>query len=154
MVVVKFIKPEYESMKHVADNMRQADVDEVWFSHHKSPIESLMSGWESPGYSVIVTINKEPCAMLGVAINGIITGIGTPWLLSTEKALKYKRCFLTLVPDVIDEMLSVCPTLCNFVHVENKVSIRWLKRIGFKFDEPKPYGIEKKMFHKFYIERV
>lgn len=134
--------------------MRQADVDEVWASHHKTPLESLLEGWNAPGYSVIVTINDEPCAMLGVTLCDVLSGNGIPWLLGTENALKYKRYFITLVPAVIDEMLDICPNLYNYVHIKNVTSIKWLKYIGFTFDEPIPYGCEKELFHKFYIKRI
>lgn len=153
-VEIKFIKPDIESMTFIADNMKQGDIDEVWLSHHKSPMESLLTGFNAPGYSVIVTVNNEPCAMFGLVVNDVLSGVGTPWLLSTEKALVYKRYFLKYVPMAIDDMLNVCHTLYNYVHIKNSTSIQWLKRVGFKFEEPKPYGIEKAMFHKFYIERV
>lgn len=134
--------------------MRQADVDEVWASHHHSPIEALMKSWKISDRSVIVTVNDEPCVMIGLVIHDILSGTGSPWLLGTETALKYKRHFLTQVPDAIDEMLTICPKLFNYVHAENKVSIKWLKWIGFTLDEPLPYGCDNALFHKFTLERV
>jgi len=152
-VEVKFVEPTVELIELIASDMRQADVDEIWASHHSTPIEALMSGWELSGYSVIVTVNDEPCVMLGVVVNDLLSGIGSVWLLGTDNALKHKRCFLTLVPDVIDEMLNICPMLYNHVHFKNIVSIKWLKRVGFTFDEPAPHGLDNELFYKFHIER-
>ena len=151
---VKFVRPTDELVEFIAVNMRQADVDEIWASHRHLPYESLMSGWDLSHSSIVVTVNDEPCVMMGLVIRDILSGAGTPWLLGTDNALKYKRHFLTQVPAVIDEMLTTCPRLFNYVHIENKVSIRWLKRIGFTIDEPAPYGVAGELFHKFYLERV
>lgn len=152
--VVNFVKPTPYLIELIAADMRQADVDEVWSSHHFTPREALMEGWDNSHSSVIVTVNDEPCVMLGLVIHDILTGSGIPWLLGTNNALNYKRNFFTQVPDVIDEMLNTCPKLFNYVHVDNKVSISWLKRIGFTFDDPIPYGCNKELFHKFYLERL
>ncbi len=152
--VVKFVEPTLDLIQVIADDMRQADVDEVWSSNHFTPVEALMTGWGNSHSSVVITVNDEPCVMLGLVIHDILTGSGIPWLLGTNNALKYKRNFFTQVPDVIDEMLDTCPKLFNYVHVDNKVSIRWLKRIGFTFDDPIPYGYNNELFHKFYLERL
>ena len=151
---VKFLEPTYELIKAIAADMRQADADEVWASNHHTPIEALMDGWKISDRSVIVMVNDEPCVMIGLVIRDILSGAGIPWLLGTENALKYKRHFLTQVPAVINEMLTVCPRLFNYVHVENTISIKWLKRIGFTLDKPLPYGRDNELFHKFYLERV
>ena len=142
MSSVKFLQPTTELIEAIAADMRQADVDEIWASNHYTPVEALTAGWNKSYRSVIVTVNDEPCVMLGLVIHDILTGTGVPWLLGTNNALKYKRHFITQVPDVIDEMLDICPILFNYVHVDNKISIRWLKHIGFIFDEPVPYGCD------------
>lgn len=152
-VEVKFVEPTRDLIDVIANDMRQDDVDEIWASNHHTPIEALMSGWEKSTLSTVVLVNDEPCVMLGLVIRDILSGNGVPWLLGTNNALKYKRQFFTQVPAVIDEMLSVCPKLYNYVHVNNTVSIKWLKWIGFIIDEPLPYGLDNEMFHKFYIER-
>jgi len=153
-VGVKFIKPTHELIEAIAADMRQADIDEIWASNHHTPIASLMIGWELSDRTVIITVNDEPCVMIGLVIRDILAGTGVPWLLGTENALKYKRYFLTQVPAIINEMLNICPVLFNYVHVKNKISVNWLKRIGFILDEPSPYGYEKELFHKFHLERI
>lgn len=151
---VKFVRPTTELIEGIAANMRQEDIDEIWASHHSTPIDALMNGWKISDRSMIVVVNNEPCVMIGLVIRDILSGAGIPWLLGTENALKYKRCFLTQVPAVINEMLDICPRLFNYVHIKNKVSIRWLKRIGFTFDEALPYGCDNELFHKFHLERI
>lgn len=151
---VKFVKPTRELVEAIAADMRQADAAEVWASSHYTPVEAMMSSWEASDRSMIVTVNNEPCVMIGLVIRDILSGAGIPWLLGTDNALKYKRHFLTQVPDVIDEMLAICPRLYNYVHARNKISVNWLKRIGFTIDEPVPFGCDNELFHKFHLERV
>lgn len=152
-VEVKFVEPNDELIRFIALNMRQADVDEVWASHRHLPYEALMTGWELSHSSTIVTVNSEPCVMIGLVIHDILSGLGVPWLLGTEGALKYKRHFLIHTSVLIDEMLSICPKLVNYVHAENKVSVRWLKHIGFVIGEASPHGIAGEIFHRFHLER-
>ena len=149
----EFVKPTRELVEAIAADMRQADADEVWVSSHQTPIEALLEGWKASDFAVIVTVDGEPCVMMGLVIRDILTGAGVPWLLGTENALKYKRHFITQVPPVIDEMSSICPRLFNYVHTENKVSMQWLKRIGFTIDDPIPFGLDKELFHRFHLER-
>jgi hypothetical protein len=152
-VEVKFTKPTPELIEVIAANMRQADVDEVWASNHHTPIDALINGLKVSDRSVVVIVDDEPCAMIGLVIRDILSGVGVPWLLSTDGALKNKRNFLIQVPSVIDEMLTVCPKLFNYVHIKNKISINWLRRIGFTIDKPLPYGVDNELFHKFHLER-
>jgi hypothetical protein len=152
MSVIKFQKPTFNMIHYIAENMRDADRAEIWASHRKQPIESLMTGWTTSAYSAIVTVNDVPCVMLGLVRRDLLSDYGVPWLLGTNGAIKHRREFLRLSPPVIQEMLSVCPKLYNYVHVDNKVSIDWLRWLGFTFDEPQPYGVTGELFHKFHME--
>ena len=152
-MVVELIQPDTDAVRYIAENMRQSDIDEVWASNNHTPLEALVNGWENSHGSLIVQINGDPCVMLGLVRLDFLSGHGTPWLLGTDSSLKYKREFLKQVPAVIEEMLGICQTLSNYVHVNNSVSIRWLKRIGFTICEPEVYGVEGEMFHRFYLEK-
>lgn len=153
-VGIKYLPPTIEMVEEIARNMRQADVTEAWVSHHQTPLQALMESWKMSKYSVIITIDDEPCVMIGLVIRDILSGNGVPWMLGTDAALKHKKRFFTEVPSVIKEMLYVCSRLCNYVHCKNEVSIKWLKWIGFTLCDPEPYGCENELFHKFYIERT
>lgn len=152
-MAVEFLKPTQELITHVAENMRPADAAEVWASSRLTPLEALERSWRASDMSAVVSVNGEPCAMLGLVVSSILGDEGIPWLLSTEQALKHKREFLKLVPGVISEMLSSCSYLFNYVHCENTVSTKWLKRIGFTMCDPAPYGPDGELFLKFHIRR-
>ena len=153
-MIVNYVKPTVELVEEIARNMRQADIDEVWASSNCTPLEALMSSWEISEYTTVLTVNDEACVMLGLVVRDILSGHGIPWVLGTDNSLKHKKGFFTEAPEIINQMLNVCPRLHNYVHSKNRLSIRWLKWAGFTICEPEPYGCEKELFHKFYIERV
>lgn len=148
---VEYLKPTTELVTYIAENMRDEDRDEVWASDNYTPLEAMMTGWKLSDYCVIISVNGEPCVMIGLLQRDILTGRGIPWMLGTDGSVKYRSKFLSVVPGIMKQMLSICPNLYNYVHVKNKVSIRWLKRIGFTLCDPAPYGCDGELFHKFYI---
>ena len=153
MVNLTFVKPTVELIESIADDMRQADADEVWASNHHTPLESLKEGWWLSDFSTVVMCDNEPLVMIGLVKRDMLTGSGVVWMLGANRALKYKKQFFTQTKPVIDEMLTICPRLCNMVHSKNTVSIKWLEWLGFTIDEPTPYGPEGELFHRFHLER-
>lgn len=151
--MIDFVKPNETLIKQIADTMRHADAIEVRSSHDHTPLEALMNGLDLSDYSVIVTVNGVPVVMYGVCLLSIVTGGGVPWMLSSQKMLQYKKQLLKYSPMVVDDMLKVCHTLSNHVHAKNKLSVRWLKWLGFIMEEPAPYGVKNELFHRFHLER-
>ena len=91
--------------------------------------QSLKDG---PAYTVFL-YEGGVRAMFGVVPGGT-PGVGTPWLLQTEGFLKcprVRRQFLTESLGYIMGFHREYPVLANVVSRENKVTIRWLKWLGF-----------------------
>lgn len=150
--MVQWVKPTEQMIKSIALDMRQADIDEVWASNHHTPLDALMEGWKVSDVSLIALCDDEPVLMLGLVKRDLLTGTGVVWLLGANKGLKYKRELLRQGKLIIDEMLTICPRLCNMVHNKNVVSIRWLKYSGFIIDDPAPHGPDNELFHQFHLE--
>ena len=151
--MVEFRKPTPEAIQFIAENMREADRIEVWASNRHTPLEALEISMRRSKKSLIVYGDGIPLTALGIVLRGFLSDVGIPWLLSTEQALKHRKQFLKLSPPVIEEMLDICPKLINYVHAENKLSIRWLKWLGFTIDDPTPLKTTGELFHKFHMER-
>lgn len=152
-MVTEFARPTDEIVQRVAETMRQADADEVAASHGHTPLKALQAGIKVSDFVVAVVIDGEPVAIFGLSRCNPVTGSGVPWLLSSENALKHKREFLLQSPKVIEQMLNVCPYLFNFVHTENRTSVRWLKWLGFTIEESRPFGKKGELFHRFHLTR-
>lgn len=155
MSVVKLVRHNDELLVEIASNMREADRIEVKASSGLTPYESLKYSCDKSNFTVVVMVDDMPIAVFGLSVINALTGLGTPWLLSSEEAMNHKREFFKLSPSIIQEMLSICPKLYNYVHAENKVSIKWLKWLGFTVEsDPVEYGVKGEKFHKFYMNKV
>ncbi len=149
--MVKFEKPTDEMIKHIADNMRAADALEVWEMSRQTPLQSIEEGLKLSKFSSVAVINGTPCAVFGLVVVDILTGTGVPWLLGTDYAVKHRKVFLENCKQGLDQMLQTCPNLFNYVHSDNKISVRWLKYMGFKIEKALPIGTDGALFHRFSI---
>jgi hypothetical protein len=151
--MIEFVRPTVEMVESIAADMRQADANEVWASNHHTPLESMMKGWEASDFSTVAMCDGEPLVMIGLVKRDVLSGSGVVWMLGANRAMKYKKEFFRQTKPVIDEMLTICPRLCNMVHGKNTSSVQWLKWLGFTIDDPIPYGPDGELFHRFYLER-
>lgn len=145
---VDIVKSEEWHIERIATNMRSADVKEIWVSHRSLPAKALRSGLRSERCWTAL-INGEPAVMFGVCDKSILTRTGIPWLLATDELMSIKKQFLTYSKEYIQKSMKGYNVLENHVHVDNKLSIRWLKWIGFTLVEKIPFGIEGEMFWHF-----
>jgi len=148
--VIKFTEPTAEAIQFIADNMRDADIVEVWAAGHHTPIDSLTKSIDISEFNTLVTIDDIPCVLFGLVRTDILSGSGVPWMLGATSIMKHKREILKHSPVVIEQMLTICPNLVNYVHGKNKMSIRWLKWLGFIIEEPVPRGPDNELFHRFH----
>ena len=91
----------------------------------------------------------EIAAVAGLLISREDERVGVPWLLATDAAEKVPMSFTRRAKDVLNEMHAVRDKLANYVDVENEVSIRWLKWLGFQFLPAIPYGPFGFLFYPF-----
>lgn len=149
--MVEFKKPTQEMIQFIADNMRQDDVDEVLAASNLTPFDAITKGIELSDMTSVAVINGDIVAVMGVVKTSVLGCNGVPWLLGTTHVSKHYREFLGSSRSVLNAMINVCPNLVNHVYVKNTVSIRWLKWLGFKIEEAKPFGVNGELFHKFTI---
>jgi len=150
--MIEFVKPTLEMVEAIAADMRDVDAAEVWASSHHTPLQSLMASWELSDFAAIATHNGEPLVMLGIVKRDILSGSGVVWMLGCNAVMKHRKQLLSETKPLIEEMLTICPRLCNMVHSKNTSSITWLKWLGFTIDEPVPYGYAGELFHPFHLE--
>ena len=150
-ISVEFVKPTPELVAHVADNMRQADCEEVWASSHQTPHQALEKSLAVSDFSSVAVVDGVPIAVFGLTVYNVLTSTGIPWLLGTNDIDKHFRMFIRNAFKLVMEMNRICDNLVNHVHAKNVRSVRLLKAVGFAIDEPKPFGVEKELFHRFYI---
>ena len=137
----------------LAVKLRKEDVEEIWASHHRTPEEALVEGVSSSSLCFTIERNEKPIAIFGVVPETILGSSAIIWLLGSEDINKVSKAFIRNSRQFVTIFLDHYTYLHNWVHVNNKKSIQWLKYIGAKFDEAKPYGLEGEEFHYFNFRR-
>ena len=138
----------FEDCRELAPNMRSQDVKEIGYSHGLNPLRSLQEGYRlSQVCNSVIHEDGSVVGMFGVADQGVVA---SPWLLGADKLIDTRKEFIPQAIEWVEEMSSIYPILTNFVHVDNTVSLAWLKSLGFEFIKlDKEYGVGKKPFYQF-----
>jgi len=134
----------------VGEQLRQEDRNEVLLSHGMNPKEAVFESYiQSQICQAIEGDNGNPVGLTGVVENKI-------WLLGTEEltATKSHRWQLSLHGrEWVDHCLDfVGKPIGNHVYSKNKMSIRWLKHLGFTVHDPEPFGPWDALFCPFWRE--
>lgn len=147
VVVVEATQAHVEQL---APRLRQTDALEMRRASGLSAFDGLKRAVDVSFSCHAVIVNGQVEAIMGVARAGVMATTGCPWLLMAETAPDHKDVFRDLVPKVIEYWQSLFDHLENWVDAENKIALRWLKRIGFTLDaEPVPYGRAQTPFYRF-----
>lgn len=99
-------------------------------------------------------VNGDLVAVFGIASVNILTTEATPWLLATNNIDKYIFAFTRNNKKIIAKWKKRHSIMRNYIHVDNKITIRWLRWLGFDIQPPKPYGVKGELFHQFELRSI
>jgi hypothetical protein len=150
MIIVK--KSKHADVNLLKDNLRVEDINEIWNSNHSTPSTALNKGLQISRACFTAWKDDKPIAMFGVVPQNINPKIGVVWLLGSDDMLKHKKQVIKVGRIFVESLLREFVTLMNYVSSDNKKAIKFLKMLGAEFWDPRPYGIEKKMFSLFMIK--
>jgi hypothetical protein len=137
-----------EDIAIIAPKMCEADATEIMLSDGLEPLEALQRACrESHEANTIVAPSGELLGMFGLSFMDEF--MGSPWMLTTGKLDKYYIQFLRGSRDWVVEANNKRNILVNYVHVENKLAINWLRFLGFSFLRELEYGVGKAPFYEF-----
>jgi hypothetical protein len=139
-LMLKVVEAHPMDAIYLASRLRDIDDLEVRATG-KTPEEALMHSFDMPKSRVYTGVNQdeEPVLMFGSVKCPHNDGVGIVWLLATNKLDDHKRDFLSICPENIDLICEGYKFVYNFVHKDNKKSIRWLRWSGFTVDTSKTY---------------
>lgn len=123
-------------IRHIARHMRRADVEEVKAARGLSPAKALALSLRKSARAWTIIADGRPIAMFGVGDVNILAGVGSPWMLGTPEIERHVMIFLRNCPYWVGQLLEGYTVLRNCVDDRNRLSIRWLKWLGFKVGEP------------------
>lgn len=130
--------------------LRDADLAEVQATAGPDIEATLRTAVAQSEMVWVASRRGLPVVLLGCA--EIEPGVGSPWLLATNEALRLGPSLTALAKERVALVRKTWPKLANYVDVRNTVSVRWLARIGFEIRQPVPYGVNGELFHPFGME--
>lgn len=133
----------------VAENVRDADRDELWAAACLTPEQALSKSMECSTLAWTGLYDNVPVCMFGVSEGSALAGVGIPWMIGTKLVDKYATQFLRRNKGKVQEMLNVYPLLMNYVDVRNTRAIRWLRWLGFEIGASIPFGPYNMPFRPF-----
>ena len=143
----KLINPEKITMAgYIASHMREADVKECepqGITPEEAIIESVLASEEC-----FIAYGNVPLCIYGVAITN--EGIAI-WALASEDVDKYHKELVRTGMAYIHEKKGQYETLYNYISLENKKALNYIKHAGAKFGRTIKIGNTK--FIKFEIGR-
>jgi hypothetical protein len=136
-------------INRIANRMREADRIEAAAWGH-TPKAALRGSLRASTVAWTAMADGVPVAMFGVAPISAMDRLGTPWMLGTDDVEAQARAVLRLGPRFLAAIEREFPRLENRVSADNHVSIGWLRRLGFAFDDEIVYvrGVAFRRFHK------
>ena len=130
-----------EAALRVASNLLPDDYREVVEGHGHDPLNALVVGVQNSDSVYFTNPDNEICGIAGVYENGAI------WMLCTPFILDYPHTFAREAKRFVKSRQD--KLLWNIVDERNKVHIKLLRFLGFKFLRRFPYGPNKLSFIEF-----
>ena len=140
-------KPEHG--EYIAANIRQIDRKEIYYFGTLQPLPAIRMTAANAVAAWTVLVDDVPAMMFGINRRSHLSQVGVPWLLATDEVEKHPMRFAYASKVYFDRMVRAFPKMENHVLAENKVTIRWLKWLGFDMEEPAPFGAFQAHFRRF-----
>ena len=112
-----------------------------------TPLFALSASYRDSSRAYTVKIEGNPIAMFG--LTSVNSEEALIWMVGTDELYTIQRRFLRNSREFIAEALEMYETVYNFVDTRNEASIKWLQWLGARIEEPKEYGINGELFHRF-----
>lgn len=140
--MLKRKQKSFKDVQYILDNLRSEDLEELkalWGENWRSAtIKNIME----TEFLVLVGFFDKPVVMGGIwEIGGKNSKIACVWLLSTKDVNKHKISLLKEISEEVRKAEEKYSVLFNFIYEKNYKAKKWLKLLGFKFDNPAPSGI-------------
>lgn len=140
----------------ILNNLREEDLQELqclWGSDWKNKVLKTLKLNE-----VLFAFGQDefgdavPIAMGGFSdMTDNTHKVACVWLLSTKYVSKNKVCFMKELKKQFYKNEVKYDLLYNYIHISNTEAKRWLFKLGFSFDNPKPPQLKvNKDFEFFY----
>ena len=142
-----------EHVQALLPDVRQADIDEFIAASGQTPEEVLNLALRVSTRAWAGIADGQVVNIFGVAPASLLGGKGIPWMVGSTHIDLHKRAFLRGSRAALADMLSLYPHLENYVDQRNHLAKAWLHWLGFRLEDPAPYGVQGLPFHRFHMEK-
>tara|TARA_R100001509_G_scaffold74845_2_gene41854 strand:+ start:2182 stop:2637 length:456 start_codon:yes stop_codon:yes gene_type:complete len=136
-----------QDLDSMSTRLREADKKEVEASGGYQPEEALRLSYESSDTCFAFGSPEDVWAMFGVTT--MFDNVGAIWLLGTDAIDTNPIAFLRWSRRFLPFLLEPYDMVCNLVHAENTVHIKWLRWLGFAFIRKVSHGPKQLPFYEF-----
>lgn len=136
----------------MAPFVRAVDTDEIKVSYGSEPLDALIHGIRRSDTCKTVRVNDEIMMMFGIGRHTLVSDQASIWMLATSLIEDHPTKFLRGCGEELTEISRGFKIVENWCDARNKVTLRWLRWLGFTIEEAEPYGIFGMPFHHFYKE--
>ena len=140
----------------LAPRMREPEVLEVQASGGYDPLTALLETARRSERAFAAIIDGEVACMWGVEhvrYSSLYGRIGAVWLLTSPLIEKHRKLFWKGGRLELLALFDVYDTLVNALDARHTQAVRWARRLGFRLEEPRSFGVEGRMFHWFRVRR-
>lgn len=135
-----------KDVQYILDNLRLEDMLELHTTYGNNYKEIAKNNIMQANFPTIICKSKKdntPIAMGGIwEIIKEDNGIAGVWLLSTDKVKNHQISLLRTIKREIDKADEKYWLTYNFIYEKNFMAKKWLKWLGYSFDNPKPKGVD------------
>ena len=137
-----------EDVPILADNLREADVEEIKASSGSDPRDALYRGLRDGKAYVACLPNGIPVTMYGVV--PMVPQVGGIWMVASKQFHLVHRQFLRECKGALEDISRDYRLVYNFTDARNHVHHRWIKWMGFSIiKRHETFGHEGRPFLEF-----
>ena len=153
MEKIRFVKATQEHIDALKGRLRDSDTKACWATSRLTANEGLQYSFDISTLCWVALVDDVPVACCGVGRRTMLSTQGVPWLMATDDIRKVGLDIVRHSKEYLKRILDSFDALETWVDVRNKVSATWLKWCGFNMEEAEPIGLDKKLFHRCWIEK-
>lgn len=135
----------------ISVKLRAGDKDEVEAAGLR-PGQAVWRSWRGSLFSKVALVDGELAAIWGMG-GSPFGKVGEPWLLTTPAVERVKLAFVKTARREVADMLLLCPALQGYVDASYTKAVRLLEMVGFKVENPLPFGRYGAPFRRYRMER-
>lgn len=127
--------PTDEDIIDLAENMRQADIDELQLVCGLSPDDAVIESIRASDRDLLRAYHADGALVCITGCAPMDNETARPWLLATDRLDDYRYRVQRETLGILELMLKKYRRLTNVVDPRNTVAVEWLKSLGFSLGE-------------------